>query len=629
MAERPRMRPTNGAGPPAASLIILAVLSLVPLGFSEFQIVQITLWLISGLLALSLDLVWGFAGIFSFGQAAFFGLAGYGYGVTSINLAGSTHETVTAILTGVAAAMAVAALLGYFMFYGRVGSVYVAVITLAVTLILLTFMGSTAGSQYAVGKALLGGYNGMTNIPPFTLRAPAGTAVALGIKGTYLAVLIVSGFVCLGVVAVMRRPFGRITVAIRENELRTELLGYDTRAYKLGVFTLGGGIAGLAGTFYAVWGNFINPAVFSLQQSAVIVIWVLVGGRGTILGAFLGAALVQYLAGMLGTISAGEPWGVFGLVFTPSGWVAALSQPPLALGLLLMVIVLVFPGGLVPALASRFGRRPAAGEMTGPAEGRVRSKQEAPAQGPAAGEIVVDARDVVKAFGGLRAVDRVSLTLAEGELRCLIGPNGAGKSTFFNLLCGRYRPTNGRIFYRGEEITSLPPHQRARRGIGIKLQIPSVYDRFSVRENLWLAAYARDRDLAAADRQVAAALDEIGLTHRSGMLAGHLPHGEKQWLEMGMILAAQPTLILLDEPTAGMTREEVLVTVELVRRLGRVATVVVVEHDMSFVRALNAQVTVFHQGRVFAQGSIEELRWNQAVMDIYLGRQPLSSPLRV
>lgn len=601
--------------------VLGAGLGLLPFHLGEFQIVQVTLWLVSGLLAFSLDLVWGFAGIFSFGQAAFFGLAGYAYGATSINLEGVTHETVTAVLAGVVVAMVVAALVGYFIFYGRVGTVYVAVITLAVTLILLTLMGSTAGTQYAVGKALLGGYNGMTNIPSLTLRAPSGTEVTLGIRETYLAVLAVAAFVSLGVVLLMRRPFGRIIIAIRENEMRTELLGYDTRAYKLAVFTLAGGIAGLAGAFYAAWGNFINPAVFSLQQSALIVIWVLVGGRGTILGPFLGAALVQYVAGVLGTVSGGEPWA--------PGWMVALLQPPLALGLLLIVLVLLFPSGLLPALGSRFQRTLGTDGVEGPAEGmaHLEAGDVGPQGGP--GRIVVETQGVVKAFGGLRAVDGVSLRLAGGELRCLIGPNGAGKSTFFNLLCGRYQPTVGRILYRGEDITRLLPHERARRGIGIKLQIPSIYDHLTVRENVWLASYAYARDTGTTEHRVEEVLAGIGLSRRAGRLAGRLSHGEKQWLEMGIVLAAHPTLILLDEPTAGMTRDEVQATVGLVRHLGRGATVLVVEHDMSFVRSLNAHVTVFHQGRVFAEGYIEELRQNQAVMDIYLGRQPLSSSLTV
>ncbi|HEY6073340.1 MAG TPA: ATP-binding cassette domain-containing protein [Anaerolineales bacterium] len=615
-------------GPRAWPLVLFAALSLLPVWFGEFQTVQINLWLISGLLALSLDLVWGFAGIFSFGQAAFFGLAGYVYGASSINLIGLTHETVTAILAGVIVAGAAAASLGYFMFYGGVGSVYVAVITLAVTLILLTFMGSTAGTQYAVGKALLGGYNGMTNIPSLTVGTPWGPEIALSITQTYLAVVIVAALVYLGVVLLLRRPFGRIITAIRENELRTELLGYDTRAYKLTVFALGGAIAGLAGTFYAAWGNFINPAVFSLQQSAVIVIWVLVGGRGTLLGPFLGAALVQYLSGVLGAISAGEPWEVLGNTFTPPVWMATFFQAPLAVGLLLIIIVLLFPSGLIPALAFRLRRRPSASEDRESTEGVLQAGAGLPATPEAGSEVVVETQEVVKAFGGLRAVNRVSLSLTAGELRCLIGPNGAGKSTFFNLLCGRYSPTAGRIYYRGDEITSLLPHQRARRGISIKLQIPSIYDHFTVQENLWLAAYARERDPTATERRVAEVLEEIGLPRRAFVAAGQLSHGEKQWLEIGMVVAMRPTMILLDEPTAGMTRDEVEATVALVRRLGSQATVVVVEHDMSFVRALNARVTVFHQGRIFAEGSVEELRHNEAVMDIYLGRHQLSSPLK-
>lgn len=629
MAEESLPRFPSAGGPRVWPVAVFALLVLLPLRLGEFQMLQITLWLISGLLALSLDLAWGFAGIFSFGQAAFFGLAGYVYGASSINLVGISHETVTSVLAGVLVAMAVAGLLGSFIFYGRVGSVYVAVITLAVTLILLTFMGSTAGTQYAVGKALLGGYNGMTNIPSLTLGTPGGSEVTLGITGTYLAVVMVAALIYAGVVLLLRAPFGRIITAVRENELRTELLGYDIRAYKLIVFTLAGGIAGLAGAFYAAWGNFINPAVFSLQQSALIVIWVLVGGRGTLIGPFVGAMLVQYLSGVLGTISAGEPWGVLGVVITLPRWIAPLFQPPLALGLILMAIVLLFPSGLIPAIRAGLRLRRHEGEAAASGEGALQLVDDGSTFSQPTGEVVFETREVVKAFGGLRAVDGVSLALTAGELRCLIGPNGAGKSTFFNLLCGRYRPSAGRIFYRGEDITGLLPHQRARRGISIKLQIPSIYDRFTVWENLWLASYARERDAVTAARRVDAVLREIGLGARAGVTAGHLAHGEKQWVEIGMVLAMRPALILLDEPSAGMTRDEVEATVALVHRLRQQATVVVVEHDMSFVRALSAQVTVFHQGRVFAEGFIEELRQNEAVMDIYLGRQRAFSLFKV
>ena len=164
-------------------------------------------------------------------------------------------------------------------------------------------------------------------------------------------------------------------------------------------------------------------------------------------------------------------------------------------------------------------------------------------------------------------------------------------------------------------------HERARRGIGIKLQVPSVYGRLSVEENVWLAAYVCFRRTKPATVRAREVLAEVGLQARAGDLAAHLSHGEQQWLEIGMVLATEPALILLDEPTAGMTHEERARTVDLVTALASRTTVVVVEHDMEFVRQLRAPVTVLHQGRIFRQGSLDELRRDEAVLDIYLGRR--------
>jgi len=233
---------------------------------------------------------------------------------------------------------------------------------------------------------------------------------------------------------------------------------------------------------------------------------------------------------------------------------------------------------------------------------------------------VLVAGDLKKSFGGVRALDGVSIEFPALGIHCLIGPNGAGKSTFFNLLVGRFRPTAGRIFLGGEDITRLPPYRRARRGIGMKLQVPSLYPGLPVRENVWLACYAASRDVREADWRADDMLAWVGLAHRAGELAGSLSHGEQQWLEIGMTLAASPRIILLDEPSAGMTREETHRTVEIVRRLAETASVVVVEHDMEFVRHMGAPITVFHQGRVFAQGTLEELRRDTRVLDVYLGR---------
>jgi branched-chain amino acid transport system permease protein len=224
------------------------------------------------------------------------------------------------------------------------------------------------------------------------------------------------------------------------------------------------------------------------------------------------------------------------------------------------------------------------------------------------------------AFGGLKAVNNVTLRFGRG-LHCLIGPNGAGKSTFFNLLVGRFPPSAGRVLFRGVDITRLEPFQRAQRGIGIKLQVPSIYPRLTVEENVWLAAYARDRHTRRSSERAGEVLRQVGLSERAAEPAAHLSHGEQQWLEIGMVLAGRPAVILLDEPTAGMTRQETARTAQLIAALAHHATVVVVEHDMEFVRQVGAPVTVLHQGQVFRSGTLASLREDADVLNIYLGRR--------
>jgi branched-chain amino acid transport system permease protein len=574
-------------------VLVVLVALLAGLFVSDFQKVTLALWVIYGLVALSLDFVWGRAGIFSFGQTAFFGVAAYAYGVIGINLSPNTGETVSALIGALLVAAALAAALGYFMFYGKVGDVYVAIITLAVTLVLLQVITSTAGPQYHIGKAQLGGYNGMTNIPSMEFGYPGHPGDQMSQPDTYTFAVLLAGLAFLGVRMFLASGFGRVITAIRENELRTELLGYDVRRAKVIVFTMGGAVAGLAGGAYAGWGNFMNPAPFSLPAAALIVIYVLVGGRGTLVGAFIGAIAVEWLSTVLGGILP--------------------SSTTLVVGGILIGVVLLVPGGLTPLIGNVLNRvvprhrqapRPAAGAGAVPG-GRGRELQ---------------AQGLVKMFGGLKAVDSISLAFPAGGLHCLIGPNGAGKSTFFNLLVGRYRPTEGTIMLEGRPITKLLPHQRAQRGIGIKLQVPSIYRELSVRENVWLAAFAKMSNTRQAEAAVDRVLSRIGLVERADDPAGDLSHGEQQWLEIGMVVASSPEVILLDEPTAGMTHEETIRTVELVRGLAETATVVVVEHDMEFVQRLDAPVTVLHEGRILAQGQLAEIRLDARVLDVYLGR---------
>ncbi|MFC6338091.1 ATP-binding cassette domain-containing protein [Pseudomonas sp. CCM 7891] len=225
-------------------------------------------------------------------------------------------------------------------------------------------------------------------------------------------------------------------------------------------------------------------------------------------------------------------------------------------------------------------------------------------------------------FGGVHAVNAVDFTLQSGELRCLIGPNGAGKSTFFKMLSGQLKPTRGVYHFKGQRICGLTPHQVARLGIGIKTQAPSVFDGLDVLENLRLAASRLQAPGAARDT-AEQTLERIGLTDLRSRLVGDLAHGQRQWVELGMILASRPALVLLDEPAAGMTYQEVRKTAALIKEINTHSTVVVVEHDMEFIRLIAGTVTVFNQGAILAQGSFAEVTQDPAVREAYLGKQEI------
>ncbi|BDG02492.1 ABC transporter ATP-binding protein [Anaeromyxobacter oryzae] len=239
---------------------------------------------------------------------------------------------------------------------------------------------------------------------------------------------------------------------------------------------------------------------------------------------------------------------------------------------------------------------------------------------PAAREPLLRTEGLTKAFGGIRAVDDVSLAVAPGELRCLIGPNGAGKSTLFSLLAGLQRPDSGRIVFKGEDVTTLSPFRRVRRGICLKFQTTRIYRGLTVGENLTIARGPRGG--ARAGERLDWALGTLGLASERARPAGELSHSHQQWLEVCLALATGPDLLLLDEPTAGMTPEETALTAEFVLGLaGQGITVLVVEHDMAFVRHIARGVTVLHYGRIFADGTLQEIEANQEVRRIYLGEQ--------
>jgi branched-chain amino acid transport system ATP-binding protein len=233
---------------------------------------------------------------------------------------------------------------------------------------------------------------------------------------------------------------------------------------------------------------------------------------------------------------------------------------------------------------------------------------------------ILQTRGLKKYFGGLYAINGVDLAIEEGELRCLIGPNGAGKSTLFKLILGSYPPSEGAILFKGEDITTLRPHLRVQRGMSIKFQVPGIFLELPVEQNLRIALQRAHRG-AALDQELERLLELIELGHQRSELAANLSHGQQQWLEIAMAVALQPSMLLLDEPTAGMSPEETFKTGELVKKLNASGmTIVVIEHDMAFVRQIAKRVTVLHFGQVFDEGSLDDIIRNEDVVRIYLGK---------
>lgn len=309
----------------ATCSIILALTIVLPMTLGLFALLQITIFVVMAILALSLALTWGLGGILCFGQAAFFGLGGYTYAIAVTNFGESTVP----VLLSVAVPAFFALILGWIMFMGRLSELYVGVITLCTTLILYNFVTSTSDPWYRIGAAKINGFNGMSAVPAINIPFMPGaylSPVQMFVL-TMMSLLVI--YLMCKIVAVS--PWGRVVAARRQNELRAELMGYDTARVKLGIFVLGSGVAGYAGCLFTNWNAFISPDVFSLSMSAQIIIWMIVGGRSTFVGPVFGALVVQYINTKLGN--------------------GALNAN-IVLGLILMITVILVPLGIVPTVGN-------------------------------------------------------------------------------------------------------------------------------------------------------------------------------------------------------------------------------------------------------------------------------------
>lgn len=566
--------------------------------------------LIWGLFGLGFDLLFGYAGLLSFGQAAFYGTGSF---VTAYLLtSGIVPNMIVALVIGTIIASVLGVAIGYLTL--RRSGIYFAMSTLAFAE-MLYFL------EFGPLRDWTGGENGIPGIPSPTLAIGSWSfEISSGWPMyTFLAVIFFAGFVVAR--RIVLSPFGVVLTAIRGNPTRASAVGHEVRHYKLAVFVVAAAYGGLAGGLLGLFQGYMPPEAFGLDTSAHLVIQTVMGGAGTLFGPLVGAFVWLYLYEVLQFVEViGEYW-------------------KLILGVVFVVLVTAFRGGICGEIKAWFDRR-AMRRVTNadtPARTQASSVRHAPslvlrkAEALAPGTPVLEARGLSKHYGGLIAVRDVSIRVAEGELRGLIGPNGAGKSTFFKMLAGEVEPTMGQVFLRGANVTGQGVTRVCQLGMSKSYQVNQLFDALTVRQNLMMPVLAQSRGafrfdaLRSLERvpgyadQVAAALELVELSHRADTPVHELSYGEKRRVEIGLALASGANVLLLDEPLAGMSPEERVHTVALLKRIRRGRTVLIVEHDMDAMFELADRITVLYDGELLADGSADEVRNNEAVQKAYLG----------
>ncbi|MCY3842094.1 MAG: branched-chain amino acid ABC transporter ATP-binding protein/permease [Acidobacteria bacterium] len=565
----------------------LGAAAIASLFLGDFRAGQLSLFLSLAVLAVSLGLVWGYAGILSLGQLLPFGLAAY---LTARITTAHPSLSVAALVASAAAGAAISAIVAVVAFRRRLALVVVGLLTLMLS---LTF--EQIAQQW---RDVTGGFNGLTNVPRLGAFGSTLSETWQNFTITVAAVVIIGGVALL-----LSRPIGAVLVGIRDNERRTEALGYNTIAIKIWVFSVGGAVAGVAGALYVHRTGFVSPGIFGFTLATNVVLWTLIGGRSLVVGPVVGTLLINFASAALADV-----WLQY--------WV-------LATGVIFVAAVLFVPDGLVPSVVRVAGRASRRRRLP-----QIRERGEIP--GEQAGDAVMEADAIDKSFGSFNALKDVSLQIDAAELRCLIGPNGAGKSTLLDILSGQQQHQGGAVALFGQDYTGNPAWEFARRGVSRKFQAPQIIQSLSVAENIALAAWAihpspweltRSPWVADVSTGALQVLNSTGLADRHATPAGDLSHGEKQWLEIAMALAGTCRVLLLDEPTAGMTAAESIRAATLLRELHTRFSlpILIVEHDMAFIRAVADRVTVLARGRLLADGTVAEIEANRDVRAVYLG----------
>ncbi|MHB8494869.1 MAG: branched-chain amino acid ABC transporter ATP-binding protein/permease [Casimicrobiaceae bacterium] len=601
--------------------LIVAPFVLPHIGFAPDTVNRILVW---GLFGIGFDLLFGYTGLLSFGQSAFYGTGGF-VAAYLLTRAGFPY-VVPALIIGMIAAAAVGYLVGLVAL--RRTGIYFAMITVAIAEVFY-FVEFNPLAHWT------GGENGLPGVPTPTIylgfaTIPLTTGWSLY---PFLALCYFIGIVIA--LRIVRSPVGAVLSAIRENPLRAAAVGHSVHAYKLAAFVVAAAYAGLAGGLLGVLQAFMPPEAFTFDTSGQLVILTAIGGRGTLFGPLLGASIWLFLQDYLQqTVGLGAAW-------------------KLALGLVFVLLVSFLRHGIIGGITDlyrRLGGKAAAasgedaslpglapGEARhrpGSAVGRDRSDPSPRAQDRSSSELtgpILKATGLTRYYGGVIANADIDFSVNRGELRGIIGPNGAGKSTFFKMLTCEVRPSSGKIVFEGRDITGMTVTDVCQLGLTKSYQVNQLFNRLTVRENVTIAALAERRgkfrlDMLASLRsipllreQVDHTLELVNLLERRDTPVSQLAYGEKRRLEVGLALASSPTLLLLDEPLAGMSPNERAETVKLLKSIAEGRTMIIIDHDMDALFNLAERITVLQEGRVLVEGTPDEIKGNAAVQEAYLG----------
>jgi len=576
------------------AMLVTGIVAVPWLG-SEYRTQLWTQAFTFAIAAVSLDLVWGYTGIPDLGHSVWFGVGALTVGLMTTTVsdtglvleAEGTALTYTfAIIVGTVAAGIIGGIVAWYSFPSRgANPFYIGVVGLALS--------TAIQPLYTQLPAITGGENGLFGF----------AYDGLPTIGWYYVVAACFLVVVLGALVLVRSDFGLLIAAIRDNERRARYLGNDVERIKIVVFALGAAVAGFAGALYGAVVGIVSSPLFGFEFATEMLVWVAVGGRATIIGPAIGAVALSLVGSELNRSF-------------PTQW-------NLALGALFVAVVVFIPDGIVAPWAKWLRRRTMGGS-------RQLIPEPPPPSATAAGDTLATFRNVRFSYGSLNVLRGIDLAIGRGQLLSIVGPNGAGKSTLIEVLTDGRRTIAGEIAFdpdSGGDRRRRPPHAIVRRGLVRKFQIPALFRSLSVAEHLLLAEHRgrwpswwRRTAVIGVSPAVLDTCAATGLEANVDATGATLAHGLKQGLEIAMAVAARPTLLLLDEPTAGLTTAERGVVGQILRRLVEEGiTIVLIEHDFDFVGEISDRVAVLHDGRVVETGTFAAVSASAIVRDAYLG----------